>query len=104
MLQDVVDLKKNGWVPRHQESLKIIDQIHYEAQLEKEKEKEMLRHIASVPPKGRRNKDMSEKKTALNPQGGLGEWRTKENPSWRDSKLDINKTQGIHCQYRGKET
>ena len=53
---------QNGWVPRRrQESLKTIDQIHYEAQLEKEKEKEMLQHVASVPPKGGRGRDMSDK-------------------------------------------
>ena len=52
---------QSGWVPRRQESLKTIDQIHYEAQLEKEKEKEMLRHVANVPPKGGRSRDMSDK-------------------------------------------
>ena len=38
MLQDVIDLRKNGWVPSHQESFETIEQIHHKTQLEREKE------------------------------------------------------------------
>ena len=50
MLQDVLDLRKDGWVLRHPGSLETIKQIHHKAQLEKEME-ESLRHAASIPPK-----------------------------------------------------
>ena len=77
---------------------------YHTSQLEQEKEKEMLRHVASVPPKGGRNRDVPEKGGALKPQGGSGEWRTKEGAGRRDSKPDINRIQGILKRERGKET
>ena len=36
---------QNDWVPRRQESLKTIDQIHREAQQEHEQEQELIKHI-----------------------------------------------------------
>lgn len=40
MLRDVVDLRKNSWVPRREENYnpKTIDQIHKEAQMERSQE------------------------------------------------------------------
>ena len=65
---DVIDLKKNGWVARYQECLKTTDQIHYQDQLEKETENEMFRHIAGVPPKGRKSRNMSDSEKLSSPK------------------------------------
>ena len=102
MLQDVIDLRKDGWVPRHQESLETIEQIH-KTQPEKEKE-ESLQHVASIPLRSGRNRDMPDKGRALKPQKGSDEWQMNENPSRRGLQPDINRTQGILSRYRGKET
>jgi translation initiation factor 4G len=43
MLQDVQELRKNEWIPRRQDTLKTIDQIHQEAHMEEIQEKESIR-------------------------------------------------------------
>ena len=77
MLQDVIDLTKNGWVARYQECLKKINQIHYEDQLEKETEKEMFQHIASVLRKGGISRDKSDSEKLASPKDDQvpGGWR-----------------------------
>ncbi|GFU09861.1 eukaryotic translation initiation factor 4 gamma 3 [Nephila pilipes] len=50
MLQDVVDLKKNNWVPRRDENNpKTIDQIHKEAEREAREQQQVYQNMANYP-------------------------------------------------------
>ena len=69
MLQDVFALRKDGWVPHHQESLKTIEQIHHKTRPKREKE-ESLQHITSIPLKSGSSREMPDKGRAFKPQGG----------------------------------
>lgn len=49
MLQDVMELRENKWVPRHAENNpKTIEQIHAEAAQEEKEKKIMLDHAAAL--------------------------------------------------------
>ena len=47
MLRDVVDLRDNKWVPRREEHVnpKTIDQIHKEAEMEKQQEQKLVSQL-----------------------------------------------------------
>ena len=49
LLRDVVELRENKWIPRREEiyNPKTIDQIHKEAEIEKEEEKQVAAHLSS---------------------------------------------------------
>ncbi|GFY43048.1 eukaryotic translation initiation factor 4 gamma 3 [Trichonephila inaurata madagascariensis] len=50
MLQDVIDLKKNNWVPRRDENNpKTIDQIHKEAEREAREQQQVYQNMANYP-------------------------------------------------------
>ena len=105
MLEDVLDLRKRDLVPRHQKGLTTIDEIHFDARMEEQKEKEMLRNMASFPPKSERCRDMADKGRALKPQGGSDdEYQTVERSGrTKDSRPDLNRIEDILKRERRKE-
>ncbi|XP_075426967.1 eukaryotic translation initiation factor 4 gamma 1 isoform X2 [Ascaphus truei] len=55
MLQDLIDLRMCSWVPRRgEQGPKTIDQIHKDAELEKQREQNKVQHLMSKPEQKRR--------------------------------------------------
>lgn len=100
-MKDVIDLRKNQWVPRRDEGApKTIDQIHREAQ-EKEKEEEKARQQEKIAkklePKGGRGGGGGRDSPSMRPGGGKAPtsdgWNTVPNKSTRQmpAPVDVSK-------------
>ena len=100
LLRDVVELRENKWIPRREENYpKTIDQIHKEAEMEKEEEK---RSAAQFP-----SKDNKRKKGG---QGGRDSPKPLANDGWistgkggKSAPIDQNKLRSIAKRANNEE-
>ncbi|CAL1268469.1 unnamed protein product [Larinioides sclopetarius] len=81
MLQDVIDLKKNNWVPRRDENNpKTIDQIHKEAEREAREQQQVYQNMSSYP------KRISDDRDRRKNTGRMGPSEDGWTPSSKSSK------------------
>ncbi|XP_022249627.1 eukaryotic translation initiation factor 4 gamma 3-like isoform X2 [Limulus polyphemus] len=86
MLQDVIDLRQNNWVPRREDNNpKTIDQIHWEAEKEAQQQQLLLQQV-HVPPQ-KRSDERERRKSRNNPPFSDEGWNTVTSRS----KIDTNK-------------
>ncbi|XP_011407685.1 PREDICTED: eukaryotic translation initiation factor 4 gamma 3-like [Amphimedon queenslandica] len=92
MLQDVQEMRKNDWVSRRQETLKTIDQIHQEAEMEAMQEKEMIRSLQPVSGKQYARDDKKRSKGDDYSGSRKGD---KATGGRRDSTPDVSRIQAL---------
>ncbi|XP_076365221.1 eukaryotic translation initiation factor 4 gamma 3-like isoform X2 [Tachypleus tridentatus] len=99
MLQDVIDLRKNNWVPRRDENNpKTIDQIHKEAKMEAQEQEMLLQQV--IPQK--RPEDRDRRKNRGNTSYSEDGWSTVSNK--HRTQIDPNKIKQLSKNQQDTES